>query len=30
VLYVIALVSFPAARMSRAWHLISPRSRVAE
>jgi hypothetical protein len=30
VLYVIALVSFPAARKSRAWQLISARSRAAE
>ena len=30
VLYVIALVSFPAARKSRAWQLFSVRSRAAE
>ncbi len=30
VLYVIALVSFPAARKSRAWQLFSARSRAAE
>ena len=29
-LYVIALVMFPTARKSRAWHLISARSRAAE
>ncbi len=29
-LYVIALVTFPTARKSRAWHLLSARSRAAE
>jgi hypothetical protein len=30
VLYVIALVMFPATRKNRAWHLLSARSRAAE
>ncbi len=30
VLYVIALVTFPTARKSRAWHSLSARSRAAE
>jgi hypothetical protein len=29
-LYVVALVTFPTARKSRAWHLLSARSRAAE
>jgi hypothetical protein len=29
-LYVVALVMFPATRKSSAWHLLSPRSRAAE